>query len=275
MSDIEEVAETLASTIVGIINANGPTPAPLTVAPGWPVSDDLNGLLRTGSVHISIYPQAGSASNVTRWQWNWQVVQPAVLTTAASVSGGVVTFSGSITPPLNVAVTATHKVYVYSATSSDTLDTIASGLAALISVDQPATASGPVLTVPSVPADFKVVLGGMGTILRENARSKQSFQITVWAPTQALRVATSKAFEAGLYALNSIALPDGTAGMLLPMREFPGDAGQVEGLYRRDVIVTVEYGITETAPAWAIVTAKPVIALVPGPGPLNPFPPII
>lgn len=274
MADLEDVSATLASTIVGIINTAGATPMPLTVAPGWPLSDDLNTVLKTGSAHISVFPQPGVSSNVTRHEWNWMVQSIQALTFTASVAGAAVTFGGTVTVPLNIAVKATTKVYTYSALVADTPTTVAAALAALINVDITATAAGPVLTIPSGPLDLKVTLGGTGVLIRENVREKQSFQITVWANSQANRVAVSKAFEAALYALNYINLPDGTAGMLLHMRSVVTDNSEIEGLYRRDIICMVEYGITETVPAWAVVTTSLGVTSVAGPPPIVPFPAI-
>lgn len=277
MADIEEVEQTLASTITDIINAAGPTPTPITVAAGWPTADDLNALLKGRSAHVSVFAPPGASSNVTRFQWDWQVSLPPSITTTAmiNVAAGTVTFGGTVTLPFNVSVRASNKTYVYSAISGDTPALVAVALVTLIIVDQLATAVGGVLTVASAPPDLKCSLGGEGTLLRENVREKQSFQITVWAPTQAIRIAVSKSFEAALYALNYITLSDGTAGMLLHMRSVLSDNSETEGLYRRDIICTVEYGITETTPAWSVVDAVLSVTPVPGPPPIVPLPPII
>jgi len=276
MADVEEVAQTLASTITTLINAQGATPVPMTVAPGWPTSSDMNAVLKSRVAHISVFAQPGVTSNVTRFQWDWDVSSNPTLTATATVNvaAGTVAFGGTVTLPLNVSVRATNKTYVYSAVTNDTPALVAAGLAALINVDQPASSVGGVLTISHKPLDLSCTLGGQGTLIRENVREKQSFQITVWAANQATRVAISKAFEAALYGLNYITLPDGTAGMLLHMRSLVNDNSETEGLYRRDIICTVEYGITETIPAWAIVTAPLTVTPVPGPGPIIPLPTI-
>lgn len=274
MADIEDISATLASTIVDIINLAGPAPVPLTVAPGWPTANDMNAVVKTGAAHISVFPQPGVNSNATRWEWLWQVSSAPVQTLTAAVATGAITFGGTAILPLNIAVTAASKVYTYSATSGDTSALIATALAALINVDIAATAAGPVITIPSGPVDLKVTLGGQGTLLRENVREKQGFQITVWANSQANRLAISKSFEAALYGLNFITLPDGTAGMLSHMRSLVSDNSESEGLYRRDIICSVEYGITQTAPAWTVVTAPLTTIPVPGPPPITSFPSI-
>jgi hypothetical protein len=261
MADLEEVVSSLASTITGIINANG-APAPIKVISGWPLPDDLDAITKGNpeatppippGVVVSVYAQPGAASNVTRFQWDTVQQNEANITTTATIAAGVITFGGTITLPLNVSIFAGGQSYSYAAQSSDTIASIITQLSYLIQNVFAITIDATTITFANPPPDLIVYLGGQGTMIRENARSKQNFQVTTWAPNQPLRMATVKAFEPGLFALNYIDLPDGTAGMLLFMREVPFDAGQVDNFYRRDVIVTVEYGITEIIPAWTIV----------------------
>lgn len=252
MADLEDVTAALASAITGIINTNG-APAPISVVQGWPLPDDLDTASKAGKVIISVYPQPGATSNVTRFQWDAVQQTPAVITTTVTLLNGVITFGGTITLPLNVSIFAACQSYSYSVQPGDTVATIIIQLSYLIQYTFAITTSTTTITFANPPIDLAVYLGGEGTLIRENAREKQAFQITVWAPTGALRMATVKAFEPGLFALNSVTFPDGTAGMLFSMRSFNTDAGQVDNFYRRDIIVTVEYGITEIIPAWTVV----------------------
>ena len=255
MADLEDVVESLASTVTGLINTSG-APAPISVVQGWPLPDDLDAASKAGKVIVSVYAQPGATSNVTRFQWTTVQQTPAVITTTATLSGGVIILGGTITLPLNVSIFALGKSYSYAAQSGDTLATIIIQLSYLLQNVFPITISPTAIIFSNPPPDLAVYLGGQGTLLRENAREKQAFQITTWAPNQPLRMATVKAFEPGIFALDYIDLPDGTAGMLFSMRSYNTDAGQVDNFYRRDVIVTVEYGITEIIPAWTVVAAS-------------------
>jgi hypothetical protein len=255
LADLEDVTAALASTITGIINTNG-APAPISVVQGWPLPDDLDAASKAGKVIISVYPQPGANSNVTRFQWDAVQQTPAIITTTTTILNGVITFEGSVTLPLNVSIFAGGQSYSYAAQAGDTIGTIIAQLSYQIQYILPITISPTTIAFINPPIDLAVYLGGQGALIRENAREKQAFQITVWAPTQALRKATVKAFEPGLFALNSVTFPDGTAGMLFSMRSFNTDAGQVDNFYRRDIIVTVEYGITEIIPAWTVVAAS-------------------
>lgn len=255
MADLEEVTAALASTITDVINANA-APAPTSVICGWPLPDDLDAASKAGKVIVAVYPQPGVTSNVTRFQWDTVTQTPPVITTTAVLDNGIITFGGTITLPFNISIFAGGASYSYAAQIGDTLATIIIKLSYLLQNIFPITISSTTITFANPPADLAVYLGGEGKLIRENAREKQAFQITVWAPTQPLRMATVKAFEPGLFALNSVTLPDQTAGMLFSMRSFNTDAGQVDNFYRRDIIVTVEYGITEIIPAWSVVAAS-------------------
>lgn len=259
MADLEEVTAALASTITGILNTNG-APAPISVVTGWPEPNDLTAAAAAGKVIVSVYAQPGTTSNVTRFQWDAVKQNAATITTTATIAGGVITFGGAITLPLNVAVFAGGTSYAYAAQSGDTIATIIQQLAYLIQNVFQISITSSTISFTMPPIDLAVYFGGQGTVIRENAREKQAIQITVWGPTQALRMATVKSFEASLFALNYILLPDQTAGMLFSMRSFNTDAGQVDNFYRRDVIVTVEYGITEVLPAWTVVSAQAPIS---------------
>src|ERR1700752_1586486 len=121
MADIQDVTFVLASTIAGLINASGPTPCPVTVGPGWPTADDINTVMRARKAHISVYPQPSVSSNATRHEWQWRPLPLPEQTLFAQVAGTQVTFIGSITLPVNVAIINIGQTYLYQPTSGDTL----------------------------------------------------------------------------------------------------------------------------------------------------------
>jgi len=256
MADLQDVTFVLASTIAGLINSAGPTPCPVTIAPGWPTADDINTVMKSRKAHISVYPQPSISSNTTRHEWQWRALPLPAQTLIAQVAGVHVTFTGSITLPVNVAVVNLGQTYLYQPTSSDTLTTLAAGLAVLI---PGASSAGPVLTIPNATAEMEINIGAQGTVLRENVRVKQGYQIIIWATSDANRSAIAESFEAALFAFNWLTLSDGTAGMLLFEKNWVEERQEVEGLYKYIILCFVEYGITETAPAWQITSIKRTI----------------
>lgn len=256
MASVEDVLDALAARIAAFLEAAGP-PAVITVFPGWPLANDINAAMAAGKVLVSVYQQPGMTTNVTRFRRDWEVLTPAAISTTVSIAGDVVTFGGTITLPLNVGIRALNKDYGYTAVSGETLASLATALAALLSGDLTASASGPQLTISSAPLDFSIALGGKGVIVRENVRIKQGFQITIWAPNPTLRRAAADAFEAAMFGDDRFSLPDGTVGMLSFERSAITDVNALQAEYRKDIFTYVEFGMTEAEPAWSVVKFHP------------------
>jgi hypothetical protein len=60
--------------------------------------------------------------------------------------------------------------------------------------------------------------------------------------------------DVALAAITFLSLPDGTGGRLLYERSRVSDRVEREGLYRRDLFYSVEYGTTETQAAAEVVS---------------------
>ena len=215
---------------------------------GWPVPAQLDADLAAGVVNVSVYA-ADTESKVTRHQPQWVDLPAPAPTLVLTASGKAVTASGT-TGRYNAAVTTNGQVYVYPVYASDTLQTVAQGLAALI---PGATASGATVTAPGATVSARV--GGFGTSVRELKRQKKGYQVTVWAGTPDLRDAVAPPADAALAAVDTLPLPDGTAARLLYERSRSSDRDERDGLYRRDLFYSAEFSTTQSATA-ARVTAE-------------------
>jgi hypothetical protein len=111
---------------------------------------------------------------------------------------------------------------------------------------------------PSVGITARV--GAIGSVIREIKRQKRGLQITFWCPTPALRDAIVPPCDVVLADTDYLSLPDGTLGRLIYVRSMVSDRVEREGLYRRDLIYSVEYGTTETMSAPTVVTQKFILA---------------
>lgn len=260
MPDLEEVTSTIAGCISSALsNPDGSSKSGVQtrITPGWPVTDDLKAILAAGQVMITVYPLTGASTNTTRHQAKWTELSPPVITTTVSISDNVITLGGTITLPLNVGVQLGWRKAAYAAQSNDTLATFTAGVTgAMQSAGMNATASGTQITVVDGER-VKVALGSSSVFCREAYRTKQTFVIATWAPSQTLRLATTKVFTGSFFAQPSIALPDYSTGMLLYQRDAVSDTSEVEGLYRRDQYLTVEYSVFETDEAFDVVTTHP------------------
>lgn len=245
MADLESVTNTLATTIAGLLT-DAPTGYPTRVFPGWPLTNDLIASLAAGQVMISVFPMPGASSNVTRHESNWRLLTPSVITTTYTAAGGVVTFGGTITLPLNVRIANA----LYAAQVGDTLADIASGITSALHVQGiPATSNGASVTVDSTDVQF----GSKATFVNDSFRTKQVFMISIWAPSPAARAATANAFQGNLFGTPRLTLEDGSTGIILFQREGLSDHSEVEGLYRRDMYASVEYSVFEFADAWDVL----------------------
>jgi|GEM_PF-1652617 len=267
MADMSDVASALKAIIVGAIYPNGTaqpsamlqgaTPLASAVMRGWPQKEELHQDLKAGRVVVSIWKRPGER-NTTRSGREWQELTAATRTIEATLDAeaGSITLTGTVSTPQNVAAIVNGKVYVHPVQPSDTLAIIAAGLAAQISEDLPASSAGAVLTIEGV-ASIEARVGGAGTLIRELSRQEGQWQVIVWASTPDARDAAGGFIDGVLKGkgqpngLDRIMLADGYAAHLRNVGGIEDDDAQAHGVYRRDIIVSIEYATTETTTAAA------------------------
>lgn len=263
MADLEEIMSTLAAFVAGTIYPNGTGAGEpnlvgvcTKIAPGWPAAQALEQDLIAGKVNVTIYPM-GSDKNVTRHAREWREIARATKTLTVTVVGNTLTFGGTVSVPCNVGVRVAPTVgdgdtIVYAVQEGDTLATIATAVAGLISAIVPASSSGAVVTVTGGGV-LQAKIGVTGTQMRELKRQVQDFAITIWAPTPTLRKTTAKVIDAALASLDYITLIDTQAARLHYTRTTLSDEMQQARVFRRDLVYSVEYATTETGGATEIV----------------------
>ena len=230
---------------------------PVKIVCGWPNSADLQEHLTAAVAYISIYPIPGAERLTTRYPREWQTITGPAPTITFTQVGEAITLAGTVSSPQLVAVAAYGKIYVRAVQPSDTLATIASALATLISADGQAVSSGSVLTVPSPQLGARV--GGFASVARELRRQERLFQITVWTSSPEQRdivagfVDLKFAGAGDPNGLEFIALPDGFVARIQYARTLQTDKDELSGSFRRDLIYSIEYATTETVSAPQIV----------------------
>ena len=269
MADLSQVETAIVEIVAAALYPDGTdNPSalnqPVRIYRGWPVPNALNHDLANGMLNVSVYPQ-DTESRTTRYMPE-EIDLPRVAPTLTLTADAETVTVGGTPCVCNAAVFAGGKVYVYPVQASDTLAGIAAALATLINADYPATSSGPVITV----ANASTRVGGIGNTVKEIRRQKRGFQITCWCPDPETRDALASLIDSALAGIDYLALPDGTAGRMLYERSKVFDEGQENGLYRRDLFYSVEYGTTVTGTAAEIVTVQTETTSVGG----EDFPPI-
>lgn len=254
MADLNDVGAALVALAAQAIYPNGTGQAsaagvPVKVFQGWPDPQALDADLVAGTCQVSVFPTA-SERNSSRFPKDWQTLSTNTPTLTAVIAGQTVTIGGTVPGaqnPTNVAVLANGQAFAYAVQVSDTLNSIATALAALIAVGIPGTTStGAVITLPAAARLTAARVGIAGTQIRELRRQVRAFQISVWADTPAHRDAVAAVVDVMFAKTNFLTLVDGFAARLLYTGSPINDGLQKERLYRRDLMYTVEYATTET-----------------------------
>jgi hypothetical protein len=246
MADLSDVLNQLAARVATIVYPNGigqpsVSSIPTKIYPGWPVANELEADLKAGKVHVSVYPRGPDRKSTRHLGRSWVPIIAPMHTVTLTVVGAVVTLSGTVSAQ-NLLINLNGISYIYTMLLTDTLTTAATGLASLI---PGASSSGPVVTLTGAHSVFARV-GGIGTSIKETKRQEQQFQITVWAPTPSTRDATAKQIDSILSDATNMALPDGSAGIIRYAQTLQTDQLEKAGLYRRDLIYSVDYATTQT-----------------------------
>jgi hypothetical protein len=270
MAGLADVSNALVALIAQIAYPNGTSQPSITgqavkVYAGWPNPTVLTPDLKAGKAHVSVYPPPGLEKVLDSAVSDWRTVTAPVNTITLTAAGQTVTVGGTVSTPQNAALVVDGKGYVYAVQAGDTLNSIATALAALVVVDFPGTSSsGPVVTIPygvtlivdfvnqvyqnNVPHDANISprVGGAGTSLRELRRQERTFQISVWANCFDARDPLADALDAALSGTFHLTLPDGMVATLRYKSGRQDDSGQKESIYRRDLMYAVEFSTTQT-----------------------------
>ena len=286
MADISDVESSILSLLaqlaypLGTNNASavldsGGNPHPVQLYRGWPVPDQLDKDMASGTVDVSVFPSRVE-QNVTRYGLDYDILPlPApTLTVVAGLtntgnilleSGGrfiaedgsgfidlenvpSLTLSGTVSVPQNIAAIVNGFGYSYAVQETDTLTSIATALAALINANTPATSSGPVILIPTAHSLVGRV-GVVGTAIQEVSRQKRNVVISLWCPSPDLRDNAARLFDPVLKSTNFLTMPDGTKCRLIYVSSPVIDTIQKEACYRRDLIYSCEYGTTNSIEA--------------------------
>lgn len=264
MADLTDVQNALVAIVAAALYPSGTgapsvSGVPVKIYAGWPLPQQLDADLKTGTCHVTVYSRA-EERNTTRYGLAWQPQSLQAATLTLTAAGQTVTVGGAIPPasnPHNAVVFANTKPYVYAVQATDTLAGVAAAIAALIAVDVPGTAAaGAVLTLPSSARVGAVRIGVSGTLIRETGRQEKLFQISVWADTPDSRSAVAQPTNGVLSATLRFTLPDGSSARLIYKSTLESDKFEKDVLYRRDLLYTVEFATTQTAAATQVTAIE-------------------
>lgn len=243
MADITTVLTALAQGLAGALYPNGTSQpsavtAPCIVFPGWPDTASLDADLAAGKVQISVFPRPGMARIEGRRLDGWVPDPRAAAAMAAAVTDTTVTLSGAGAPGQIAAVI--EGGYAWTAPATGTPAETAAALALAIQVNRSCTASGATLILPAA-LNLRARVVAQASESLTIRRQTRSIQVTIWAPTPALRSAVGEALEPWIGETSWLALPDGESARMLYAGESESDEGRQSRLHRRDLMLTLDY----------------------------------
>lgn len=230
--------------------------------------------------------------NTTRWIPSTSVISTPTTQLASSPTSqillpglsGSVTLSGQITAGDAVSLilrnrlamskdvadgtTITEPVLSAVASAGMDLSSTADALAAAGTEDLSSlatvTAAGSVVTVTNVSPGALTLLsytGNVGTRTMEIGRRTRDMQVVIWAPNPEIRDTVMDPVSAAVSMMEvdlppyigGLALPDGTLGRVRSVNDFLVEDAMLSDVYRRDLILTVEHGVTVQDQLWSVL----------------------
>jgi hypothetical protein len=278
MADLSDVSNALGLLCQNalypdqVISDGRPSPVvgiPVLIQIGWPDPASLEKLIAARNGMVTIYPRP-TEKITTRNSRVWSAGPKTPATFTLTLAGSHITVGGAAPAPYfrhNVCVFANAKPYIYSTVNGDGVAAVAAGLAALIAVDIPGTtASGAVLSLPGTARIGALRVGTGANAIQEVKRQEREFQITIWAASLDGRDKIAPPIDLLIAMTTRMALADGTNGKLTYRSSPYTDVDQKTGIFRRDLIVTVEYVTTNMDFAPEVVAAETITSQKAGNG---------
>lgn len=261
----------LASAANAAINAAGIT-NPGQCAPGNPNSMQIVQIMQQGAPELAI----------PKFEWlvsSWALpggdsmpyppdqykIITATPTFTATVSGNVVSFTGTIEAGIPVHIGLNNGLYdvCYVPTSEDTFATLSTALAGAIDALDVSGLSGSAgassVTVTGASA-IAAVLASSGTVTMETGRVDQRLQLSIWAGNNTVRQAIEDAImpAVGNNLIHSILLSDGTTMdcVLGGPTGWSDQSSPNFSLYLSHLIFMCQYPLTQQVTATTIAAGE-------------------
>lgn len=249
MADLTDVADALVGIIAAAVYPLGTGQPPVggvqaKIYQGWPEPQALKADLAQKIAHVTVFPSANVKITTRRFAEWQQLVAPAPTLTAA-VAGSDITLGGTVTLPQTVCLIVDGQDFAYGLQAGDNLASIATAVAALVSASQPASAAGPVVTIPGARSIVARV-AATGTSAKEVAREQRVFTVSIWADCFDHREPLARVITPPLADLTHLTMPDGSDATCQYGGSQQIDSEQMQGVYRRDISVAVDYATIAT-----------------------------
>lgn len=227
---------------------------------GWPTGTEETQKLGQPDIEgsVTVWPLGGH--DATRYLPDYEILAAPVVNLTATVSNNTVTFSGASDKAYNIhAFIGGRWVDAYYATgANESLANVAVGVAAAINAlaisGVTATASGDGVSLAG--AQFgSVNVGGSGTIVSEQRRTRQMVQVSIWVndfPTR-FQMADAIMTAIGTASNHFLTLTDGSQAYIEYQSDHMDDSSTSSYTVAvHHIVYMVEFGILQSATAYQI-----------------------
>jgi hypothetical protein len=246
MADLSDVENALVTEVIDALYPDKVSQlsivgATCRVYRGWPLTASLNSDLASGVVNVTIF-SATKRDEVLDTYFDRLYTTVSSSTLIVSIAGQNVTISGLVAGNQVVGLLVDGIPYSYGVRITDTVDSIAANLTALISASRASSVSGATVTIPDVRTlTARVVTSA--TVSEGLRRQRREIQVSCWCPSAALRDSVCQIVDLGLTSVPFVALVDETKAHVHYASTQVYDQSQNALLYRRDLCYMCEYTI--------------------------------
>lgn len=246
MATLLQVLQTLTSLTATACYPNGTgqpsiTTRQITIESGYPIRTQQDVDLGDGFSHVYVYP-TDKERVVTKFQRIYQPMTKESPTLVLTVLNDTITVSGTVTVPQAVMIIVNGVGYGYQVLISDTLNTIATNIVALI---PGASAMGSVITIPNAYSlDGRITTAYSAA--EELSRSERVFGIYVASPNFTDRATIIDAIDVYLKQNYRITLPDDFVGMVFYNNTIMHDDLEHYTVYKGWLSYMIQYPTTIT-----------------------------
>lgn len=252
MADVADVMDSLFGLAVFACYPSGPTGPSVTgaaihVGEGWPDVEDIQDVLAAGESLVSIYLVPGVTMSAPQvFDWQGFTVTPPTKGLTASVSDNVATLTGVANVGEYATLLVNGNAYSTRAVEPMSAQQVAADLLDQAEIEFPgATRSGSTLTFPDNVHLLDLRIGASATLGRKIHRSIEQFQVTTWAPNAPVRTQVGRAIDVAMKSPVRISMPDTTCALISPKGTRLSDREENKSLYRRDLLLAVQYDSVE------------------------------
>lgn len=266
MADLSDVLQAVYGQVVNAVYPNGtsqPSVADVdvTIIQGWPMKSRLDDALKAGKSMVSVFP-TNKEKDITKFERIYKTVSVTDPTIVATVSELEITLSGTISVPQSIIATINNVSYQYTVLITDTINSVAASLAALI---PGASSVGAVITLAADTYSVVVSIATASLSALELGRQEREFMIAIWATSSNIRKLIGQAVDVYMRENYQFPIaPDNFNIMIFYSHTDESDKFQIPLILRRDLFYKIQYSTTKLETFMTVAKTISNLTVLPG-----------